>query len=57
MYVMRHFLFFSSCTYVFSRKLCWGYATVGKVRWVYIFLLEKKEGEKKKEKLKREMLR
>lgn len=48
--------------HVFSRKLCWGYATVGKVRygrWVCIFLLKKKEvkEEKKKKKLKRETLR
>lgn len=55
---MRHFrFFFSSCMYVFSRKLCWGYATVGKVRWVYVFLLKKKEGEKKKMKKKIETLR
>lgn len=54
------FFFLSSCMYVFSRKLWWGYDTVGKVRWVYIFLLEKKEVKEEKEvkkKLKREMLR
>lgn len=55
-HVMRHFLFFSSCMHVFSRKLCWGYDTLGRGRWVYVFLLKMKEGEKKK-KLKRETLR
>lgn len=54
-YVMRHFLCFQLVHARFSVRLCWGYATVGKVRWVYIFLLKKKEGEKKK--MKRETIR
>lgn len=44
-HVMRHFLFFfSSCMHVFSRKLCWGYATVGKVRWVGVHFSAEEEG-------------
>lgn len=55
MHVMRHFSFFQLVHACFSRKLdTFGGDILGTVRWVYIFLLEKKEGEKK---LKRETLR
>lgn len=55
------FFFFQLVHVRFSVRVCWVgrymLGTVGYGRWVYIFLLKKEEGEKKKMKKKIETLR